>query len=200
MAGIYIKGMEMPENCYGCPIAQGYNRPAYCGLNGSIPKLWKEFDDALEKEIKPDFCPLIAVPDHGRLIDADAFAEFVHGKWEEKICHQIIGKMEWWRNAQWASHIDERTKDEVITVMQNVVDGISHTRQLYKATDYARKGERMTNAMRIRAMTDEELANMWWTYVDCGECPKHRECKMTGQDCLNLALEWLKQECDENGT
>lgn len=71
--GVYIKGMEMPKNCYGCPIAQGYYKPAYCGLNGSIPKLWKEFDEALEKEIKPDFCPLVAVPDHGRLIDADEF-------------------------------------------------------------------------------------------------------------------------------
>ena len=53
--------------------------------------------------------------------------------YKQKICHQIICKMELWRNAKWASHIDERTKDEVITVMQNVVDGISHTRQLYKA-------------------------------------------------------------------
>ena len=83
MSGIYIPGMEMPENCYGCPIAQGYNRPAYCGLNGSIPKLWKEFDDALEKEIKPDFCPLISVPDHGRLIDADVLVS--HCKEMEQI-------------------------------------------------------------------------------------------------------------------
>ena len=51
-----------------------------------------------------------------------------------------------------------------------------------------------TNADRIRSMTDEELANMWWSYVDCGECPKHRECKITGQDCLRLALEWLREE------
>lgn len=51
-----------------------------------------------------------------------------------------------------------------------------------------------TNADRIRAMTDEELANMWFSYVDCGECPMHRECNMLPQDCLRLALEWLKQE------
>lgn len=51
-----------------------------------------------------------------------------------------------------------------------------------------------SNADRIRSMSDEELANMWWSYVDCGECPKHRECKMTGQDCLRLALEWLREE------
>jgi len=55
-----------------------------------------------------------------------------------------------------------------------------------------------TNADRIRSMTDEELANMWWSYVDCGECPMHRECNMLTQDCLRLALKWLKQENETN--
>ena len=52
--------------------------------------------------------------------------------YKQKICQQIIDKMEWWRNAQWAEHIDRRTKDEVITVMQNIVDGVANRRQVYK--------------------------------------------------------------------
>ena len=52
--------------------------------------------------------------------------------YKQKICKQIIDKMEWWRNAQWAEHIDRRTKDEVITVMQNIVDGVANRRQVYK--------------------------------------------------------------------
>ena len=56
--------------------------------------------------------------------------------------------------------------------------------------------ETPSNADRIRAMTDEELANMWCTYVDCGECPKRIGCSMNYQDCLRLALEWLKQESE----
>ena len=51
---------------------------------------------------------------------------------KRKLCDHIIKKMEWWRDAQWAEHIDERTKDEVITVMQNVVDGIANNKQVYK--------------------------------------------------------------------
>lgn len=51
-----------------------------------------------------------------------------------------------------------------------------------------------TNADRIRSMSDEELAELWWERVDCGECPVHKECKLTGQDCKRLALTWLKQE------
>ena len=58
-------------------------------------------------------------------------------------------------------------------------------------------GNKLTNADRIRSMTDEELANMWCTYVDCGECPKRIGCSMNYQDCLRLALEWLKQEATE---
>ena len=58
----------------------------------------------------------------------------------------------------------------------------------------------MTNADRIRQMTDEELAELWWERVDCGECPVHRDCKMTGQDCKQLALSWLKQEVDNGDT
>lgn len=56
----------------------------------------------------------------------------------------------------------------------------------------------ITKADRIRAMSDEELANMWFSYLDCGECPMHRECNMLPQDCLRLALKWLKQEVKDD--
>ncbi len=55
----------------------------------------------------------------------------------------------------------------------------------------------ITNAERIRAMTDEELAELWWERVDCGECPVHKECKLTGQDCKRLVLNWLKKEATD---
>ena len=60
--------------------------------------------------------------------------------------------------------------------------------------DYPKPRKPITNADRIRAMSDEELAELWWERVDCGECPVHRDCKTTGQDCKKLALIWLKQE------
>lgn len=63
--------------------------------------------------------------------------------------------------------------------------------------DFASKYKPKTNADRIRSLTDEELAELWWERVDCGECPVHRNCRMTGQDCKKLALDWLKQEVSE---
>ena len=62
---------------------------------------------------------------------------------------------------------------------------------------YTHDDWKKTNADRIRAMTDEELAELWWERVDCGECPVHRDCRMTGQDCKELALGWLQEEAKE---
>lgn len=63
--GIYIKGMEMPRFCYDC-----FFRPGLC----------KERDfysfDGENKLTRPRNCPLIELPPHGRLIDADALPRF----------------------------------------------------------------------------------------------------------------------------
>ena len=63
--------------------------------------------------------------------------------------------------------------------------------------DYPNPRKPITNADRIRSMTDDELADLWWERVDCGECPVHRDCRMTGQDCKELALGWLQEEAKE---
>ena len=56
MSGIYFPSMEMPTRCYNCKID--------CGLVSHIVRNIHPFWRSKE-------CPLIPVPDHGRLIDAD---------------------------------------------------------------------------------------------------------------------------------
>ena len=56
--GVYVKDIEMPQNCYFCWL--GRKCPKYEAL------LWNE----INKERKAD-CPLIFIPSHGRVIDAD---------------------------------------------------------------------------------------------------------------------------------
>lgn len=54
----------------------------------------------------------------------------------------------------------------------------------------------MTNADRIRQMTDEELAEWLDNEAGCNMCRKHpTQCDV---DCYSGYLEWLKQECEEN--
>lgn len=54
---VLVKGMEMPDSCYHCKIAES------CGHYIANYTNRRHHD-----------CPLIALPDkHGRLVDADAF-------------------------------------------------------------------------------------------------------------------------------
>ena len=59
---ILIKGLEMPKNCLECVF---YRRTDpvydYCCISSTTPK-----------EYVPNDCPLVEIPPHGRLIDADA--------------------------------------------------------------------------------------------------------------------------------
>lgn len=62
---VLIKGMELPDNCSACPLETDYGTCGYYSLfveAGHDSELWKRRDD----------CPLIELPPHGRLIDADA--------------------------------------------------------------------------------------------------------------------------------
>ena len=58
---VYIKGMEIPENCAVCPIRSWNGEDDICPFSKveALP---------IGRQIK---CPLVEIPPHGRLIDAD---------------------------------------------------------------------------------------------------------------------------------
>ena len=58
---IYIKGMEMPPNCFLCHLSYLRGERLFCYLT-------KEEVVRAKKAVD---CPLISVPEHGRLIDGD---------------------------------------------------------------------------------------------------------------------------------
>ena len=62
--GVYIKGIEMPKSCLSCPLQGG---TADCRLTQ------KTYNWGLSE--RPSDCPLVPVPPHGRLIDADALLQ-----------------------------------------------------------------------------------------------------------------------------
>lgn len=75
MSGIYLPGeLLVPENCRDCILCayvpdgdiDWHYECAYLG--DKIPK-WQAHKEKLED------CPIIPVPDHGRLIDADALRQ-----------------------------------------------------------------------------------------------------------------------------
>ena len=69
MSGIYIPGMEMPTGCDKCPFE--YSGDCYGGKNKYI----MDIDEEIANGVRHKGCPLIPVPDHGRLVDADALVK-----------------------------------------------------------------------------------------------------------------------------
>ena len=62
---ILIKGMEMPKTCADCRLTTWNGEDTVCPFSRvSALNIGRQVD-----------CPLIEVPPHGRLIDADAFRE-----------------------------------------------------------------------------------------------------------------------------
>ena len=62
--GVYIAKMEMPKSCYICPFCDYVS--ARCDAVKGTP-----YTPESRYEKRADFCPLVPVPPHGRLIDAD---------------------------------------------------------------------------------------------------------------------------------
>lgn len=61
---VLIKGMEMPSSCDDCRLTNGISCYA-------VPE-YTEDEVVGRTDDRPDWCPLVEIPPHGRLIDADA--------------------------------------------------------------------------------------------------------------------------------
>lgn len=79
--GVYIKGMEMPKDCLhcsfvsGCSYCEGYND--HCAFEPDDIETDWDFDHGVFPESIPDWCPLVPVPEHGKLIEKSAVFELI---------------------------------------------------------------------------------------------------------------------------
>ena len=69
---VLIKGMEMPTRCFSCPMCDVENAEVNCAISHGSYIEYREIDPKVAIQERPSWCPLIEVPPHGRLIDADA--------------------------------------------------------------------------------------------------------------------------------
>ena len=89
--GVYIKDVEIPESCPCVFVGVGYD--LCCSFAYGIPKRVKEYDECCENGTRPDWCPLIEVPElHGDLIDRKELENVV-----EQFClEDEHGDLHWW--------------------------------------------------------------------------------------------------------
>ena len=81
--GFYVN-LEMPKDCPMCPFAHYDMFNIVTGCDITSGKRWavKNDKDYAESSTRPDWCPLIEVPEpHGRLIAADALHKLFEDQW-----------------------------------------------------------------------------------------------------------------------
>lgn len=95
-----------------------------------------------------------------------------------------------------SEQLTERGKD-LVKYMPQAVNALADrlTEKLEERVLYGEKPQ--TNADRIRAMTDEELAEMM-ARGGCGYCKIHDYCfSQKDIDCDKAWLDWLKRSAEE---
>lgn len=78
MSGLYLPGMDLPTSCYKCYLKQRNGMDIVC------PVTHERFSvaDINILEYRLDSCPIVPVPEHGRLVDADALP-WIEGRDEQ---------------------------------------------------------------------------------------------------------------------
>lgn len=71
---VYIKGMEMPKTCCYCPL-MGYDpdREWFDSMARTGAHICALTGELIDNTKRAEHCPLIPVPKHGRLVDADEY-------------------------------------------------------------------------------------------------------------------------------
>lgn len=114
MADILIKGMEMPKSCGDCPFLYDHDACYLSGMWNDMRFMLLCFNGHTNeyrrgefpfKDKRVDWCPLVEVPTHGRLIDADDLYEKT-AELEAQALH-LVGTHEEWQ--KWATILAERT-------------------------------------------------------------------------------------------
>ena len=95
---------------------------------------------------------------------------------------------------KWSMEWDER--EDGLSYYEALDMAISALRQQDVADKDVGKNEPLTNAQKIRAMSDKELAKIIEHELGC---PVTGNCEKMSRDCKACWLDWLQQPAEESG-
>ena len=92
---ILINGMETPTSCSSCSMLEGDRMDGLCHaasrwLDDEEFWTWYVYPEGDMDDSKPCNCPLIPIPDHGRLIDADALIDTLQKLFDKREKEQTF--------------------------------------------------------------------------------------------------------------
>lgn len=98
---LLIKGMEMPQNCDKCFFChyihadEDHEHFYVCSLENWKKPITHLPLNPIQAKSKPEWCPLVEVPPHGRLIDADNLLSVL-----DILCDKG-GDIRYWEQLAW---------------------------------------------------------------------------------------------------
>lgn len=98
---VLITGMEMPKSCDYCRMLEGGRMDGLCHaackwLDDSEYWTWYVYPEGDIDYSKPCNCPLVSVPPHGRLIDADALIDDLKRQCKEVFRVNAVSPDDFW--------------------------------------------------------------------------------------------------------
>lgn len=98
---ILIKGMEIPPSCSRCLMLEGDRMDGLCHaasrwLDDDEFWTWYVYPEGDMDDSKPCNCPLVPVPEHGRLIDADALVADLKRQCKEVFKTDAVSPDDFW--------------------------------------------------------------------------------------------------------
>ena len=102
MSGIYIPNAKIPKRCQECQFLEGDDMDGLCHAADRWLDderfTWYVYEEDDIDTSKPANCPLVAVPDHGRLIDADALIDDLKRQCKEVFRIDAVLPEDFWIN------------------------------------------------------------------------------------------------------
>ena len=107
---IIIRGMKMPISCYDCPIRKRNGMEILCPVCGETFSV----ADVNIFFYRLRNCPLVELPTHGRLIDAEAFRQAMYHE-----AFETDSPMQKWDSGCWIRYkMFERMEEVAPTIIE----------------------------------------------------------------------------------
>ena len=112
---VIIRGMKMPKNCTECLFFIKSNSPKYpfvdCKIIGRLGSVFNCIGIPVD-------CPLVELPPHGRLIDADALRQSMYHE-----AFETDSPMQKWDSGCWVRYkMFERLEGNAPTIIEEEVN------------------------------------------------------------------------------
>lgn len=110
---VLIKGMKMPEDCPKCPLSHWNKLDQLTGCELVRRYVPESESSYWQSDKRPEWCPLVGLPDHGNLVDMDEFSRAMYHE-----AFEVDSALQKWESGCWIRYkMFERLRDSAPVII-----------------------------------------------------------------------------------